>query len=39
LRAKERKLIGSLKNIVEQLKKEGFHISEELKDEILKYDL
>ncbi len=39
LRAKERKLIGSLKNVVEQLKKEGFHISEELENEILKYDL
>lgn len=39
LRAKERKMIGSLKNVVEQLRNEGFHISEDLEHEIRKYEL
>ena len=39
LRAKERKLIDSLKNVVAQLRNEGFHVSEELEIEILKYDI
>ena len=39
LRAKERKVIDSLKNVVEQLRNEGFHVSEELEIEILKYDI
>lgn len=38
LRARERKLIDSLKNVIEQLRIEGFYISEELENEMLKYD-
>jgi predicted nucleic acid-binding protein len=39
LRAKERNLIDSLKSVVEQIRNEGFYVSEELENEILKYDI
>jgi len=38
LKAKESNLVDSLKSATEQLKTSGFHISNELEQEILKYD-